>query len=174
MKSIYQIKITLKGIKPPIWRRVEVHSDILLIHFSHLVLNVMGWYSSHLFSLEFDREEYFSDKETAEECGGHSMGNKKLNAFLTEPKEKGLLTYDFGDNWEHEILLEKILAPEPGGKYPNLNAGKRNCPPEDCGGIWGYYHLLEVMKDPKHPEYEDMMEWLGEEYDPEAWSLEAL
>lgn len=79
--------------------------------------------------------------------------------------------YDFGDSWEHEIRLEKIL-PREKRKYPACIAGKRACPPEDCGGIWGYEEFLEIIKDPEHEEYEDMLDWVGGEFDPEHFDIE--
>ena len=83
-----------------------------------------------------------------------------------------LFTYDFGDNWEHTVLLEKILAPEPGTHYPRCISGKRNCPPEDCGGPWGYADLLEALANPKHPRHADMIEWTGGDHDPEEFDVE--
>jgi hypothetical protein len=82
--------------------------------------------------------------------------------------------YDFGDGWEHEILVEKILQSEPGVRYPVCLAGKRACPPEDCGGVWGYESLLEALRDPEHPEHNDMLEWIGEDFDPEAFDLDSI
>jgi hypothetical protein len=80
--------------------------------------------------------------------------------------------YDFGDSWRHEILVEKVLAPEAGGRYPQCVAGKRACPPEDCGGVWGYERFLEVIKDEDDPEHEETLEWAGGSFDPEAFSVE--
>jgi hypothetical protein len=77
--------------------------------------------------------------------------------------------YDFGDGWEHGIQLEKIVGPEPGVHYPRCLAGRRACPPEDCGGVWGYAELLEILADPRHPEHAERLEWLGGPIDPEAF-----
>ena len=82
--------------------------------------------------------------------------------------------YDFGDSWRHKIVLEKILHFDKEQKYPVCIKGKRNCPPEDCGGIWGYYDLLEIIKNPKHPDYESMMDWLGDDFDPEYLDFEEI
>jgi len=88
-------------------------------------------------------------------------------------KEKDVLLYeyDFGDGWEHEIILEKIIEEDEKNQIPRCIDGKQNCPPEDCGGIWGYEDLLKVIKDKKHDEYEEMMEWLGEEFDPDYFNI---
>jgi len=87
---------------------------------------------------------------------------------------KFLYEYDFGDGWEHELLVEKILPAEPGVGYPRCLKGKRACPPEDVGGVWGYADFLEIMRDPNHPEHEDMLEWVGGEFDPEVFDLEEV
>jgi Plasmid pRiA4b ORF-3-like protein len=81
--------------------------------------------------------------------------------------------YDFGDGWEHVVLLEKVLPPEQGVDYPRCTAGKRACPPEDVGGVWGYESFLETIRDPSHPEHDDMLEWAGGEFDPEQFDLNA-
>lgn len=101
----------------------------------------------------------------------HFMDSRrtKLSKVVTREKSGFAYEYDFGDSWEHQILVEKILPPEPGGQYPVCLAGKRACPPEDCGGIWGYDELLETIRDPLHEEYESMMEWLGGSFDPEEF-----
>jgi len=92
------------------------------------------------------------------------------------PKVKGKLTYeyDFGDGWEHSIQVQKIIEPKAGVSYPICQAGKRGCPPEDCGGVGGYYRMLEIIADPNHEEYEDMIDWLGEDFDPEGFDMEEV
>ncbi len=97
-----------------------------------------------------------------------------LSCVLQEPKDKIIYEYDFGDSWEHELLLEKVLAPDPAIRYPICVTGKRACPPEDCGGIWGYAELLEALASPNHPEHASMLEWAGDDFDPEAFDLEAV
>ena len=82
--------------------------------------------------------------------------------------------YDMGDGWEHEILVEKTLPTEPSQHYPVCVTGRRACPPEDCRGLWGYADLLEIIKDPKHEEYEERVEWLGGELDPEAFDVDQV
>jgi hypothetical protein len=95
--------------------------------------------------------------------------------LITNEKEKFHYLYDFGDSWEHEILVEKILPLEKGTHYPVCVTGKRACPPEDCGGPYGYEELLEILKDPSHPEYEDRIDWLPEEdFDPETFYVELV
>ena len=92
------------------------------------------------------------------------------------PKVKSKLTYeyDFGDGWEHTIEVQKIEEPKPGVEYPVCLAGKLACPPEDCGGIYGYYHMLDVVADPDHEEHDDLVEWLGDDFDPEAFDIDEV
>lgn len=100
-----------------------------------------------------------------------SENSVKLSQVVNGEKFKFSYTYDFGDSWEHEILLEKELLSSPDTKYPVCITGKRACPPEDCGGSWGYAELLEIMADPSHPEYEERMEWVGESFNPDIFDI---
>jgi hypothetical protein len=97
-----------------------------------------------------------------------------LSQIAPREKSKFVYEYDFGDGWEHDIVVEKILPPEPGVVYPRCIKGKWACPPEDVGGIWGYSSFLVIMEDPKHPEHESMLEWIGGSFDPEAFDLDAI
>ena len=94
--------------------------------------------------------------------------------MVTSENERFLYEYDFGDSWIHEILVEKILPPEPKKRYPVCLKGKRACPPEDVGGPWGYADFLEAIRDPDHPEHEEYLEWAGEDFDPEAFDLDEV
>lgn len=94
-----------------------------------------------------------------------------LSRIARHAKRKFVYEYDFGDSWEHEIVVEKILRPETGLKYPNCITGKRACPPEDVGGTWGYVTFLEAMSDPTHEEHDSYLEWIGGEFDPEEFNL---
>jgi pRiA4b ORF-3-like protein len=94
-----------------------------------------------------------------------------LNQILSRPKQKMIYEYDFGDGWEHELLLERVLAPEPGVRYPRCTDGARACPPEDCGGTGGYENFLAAIRDPNHEEHEEYLEWIGDEFDPEQFDV---
>jgi hypothetical protein len=166
-----QLKITLTGIKPPIWRRILVTPEIKLNKLHDVLQIVMGWTNSHLHQFEtplgyvadpdFDLEEAESSKKTT------------LQSVLSGPKSHIRYEYDFGDGWDHQILLEKVVElDEP--VFARCLTGARACPPEDCGGFWGYDNLLEVLKNPKHPEYKEMSEWIGHGFDPEAFDVEAI
>ncbi|RJO64282.1 MAG: plasmid pRiA4b ORF-3 family protein [Myxococcales bacterium] len=170
--KIYQIKLTLKSSKPPIWRRLLVPSTIRLSDFHMVIQTAMGWTNSHM--SEFYTVVKGWHKPGPDEDKPHDAREASLDQLLKTPKDKCYYTYDFGDNWEHEILLEKVAdadASWPG--RPVCLKGVRACPPEDCGGVWGYYELLETVSDPKHPEHKEMKEWLGP-FDPEAFDLETV
>jgi len=170
--KLFQIKLTLRDSKPPIWRRLLVPSTIMLSELHMVIQTAMGWTNSHM--SEFHTIVKGWSKPGPDEDNAHDAREARLDQLLKTPKDKCYYTYDFGDNWEHEILLEKIAEPDeawPG--YPVCVKGVRACPPEDCGGIWGYYELLETVSDPKHPEHKEMKEWLGP-FDPEAFNLEAV
>jgi len=200
--SIYQVRITLNDSKPPIWRRVAAPSDITLGELHEVIQIAMGWTDSHLHQFveyrnpnrptckeiqtlprkaldELTRTpRYFVTKVTPwgapTEMEGEDEDAVTLAEVCPKVKSKLIYEYDFGDSWEHTIEVQKIVEPEPGTKYPVCLAGKKACPPEDCGGVWGYYRLLETIANPKHEDHEDMLEWLGGEFDPDAFDLEEV
>lgn len=167
---LYQLKITLKGSKPSIWRRVEVADDVILARLHAIIQAAMGWTDSHLHMFSVGRASY-GVPHPDDESDVHDERRVRLNQLLTAPKQKLTYEYDFGDSWTHEVQLEKVLAPEPGATYPRCTGGKRACPPEDCGGVWGYADLLEALADPEHPEHDELLEWVGDTFDPEQFDL---
>jgi hypothetical protein len=170
---VYQIKVTLKGSKPPIWRRIQVTSDTTLARLHRILQRVMGWEGYHLYQFAVGGMEY-SDPRVLEEMEGKDARKVTLATVVRGEKSKFLYEYDFGDRWDHKLLIEKILPRDEGKRYPLCLTGKRACPPEDCGGIWGYAGFLEAIRDPKHPEHEDMLEWVGGEYDPDVFDLDEV
>jgi len=171
--SIYQIKVTLKGTKPPVWRRFQVPSNLNLFQLHEILQTVMGWEDYHLFLFNIGGQEY-RQPDLEFDSDLTDAKSVKLKHVYKGPNTKFVYVYDFGDNWEHEIRIEKEVPSESGTRYPICLTGKRACPPEDCGGVWGYADLLKVIQDPSHPEYEEMMEWLGGEFDPEEFELEEI
>jgi len=174
-QEIYQVKVTLLDTRPPIWRRLLLPAGLTLDILHHVLQVAMGWTDSHLHEFSVGKKRFgVPDPEdqlmdlppVGDERGAH------LFMVLGKAGAKARYTYDFGDNWEHAIVVEKVLQPEPGVAYPICVGGKLRCPPEDCGSIPGYYNLLEVIHDPTHEEHEEMREWLGGEYDPEAFSVD--
>jgi hypothetical protein len=184
--KIYQLKITLKGVRPPIWRRVLVKSNTTFDQLHFIIQRSMDWNGSHLYGWEVKGKEYtgqntifaelgFLDDEE-EDNSNHEFDETEIGKIIGEKvNTKFVYIYDFGDNWEHEILVEEILPVDPKiKKYPVCITGKRAAPPDDCGGSWGYQQLLEILKDPEHPEYEEYMDWVEEDFDPEYCNLEQI
>jgi Plasmid pRiA4b ORF-3-like protein len=169
-RVVYQIKVTLRGSKPPIWRRFQVTSDTSLVQLHRILQHVMGWEGYHLHQFIVDGVMY---GETDMMDAGDTVDEKTvaLDKMVRREKFKFIYEYDFGDSWEHELLIEKMLPVEDGKTYPVCLTGKRACPPEDCGGIWGYSDFLEAIQDPAHPEHDERLEWVGGEFDPAAFDL---
>ncbi len=168
-KKTYQIQIALRGSKPKIWRRILVPSDLLLSDFHKIIQTTMGWTNSHLHQFIKGRT-FYTRKMSGDDFWGEmdilDYSKMKLSDLLKKEKDKIIYEYDFGDGWEHDIILEKIDISEENKNIPTCLTGKNSCPPEDCGGIWGYLDMLEILKHPDHEEYEEYTEWLGEEFDP--------
>jgi len=175
---IYRLKVTLKGSKPPIWRRLEVPGNITLAKLHHILQVAMGWTDSHLHSFKIGKIYYQEpDPYSDPEFSLAEIRNEKklkLQQISLREKMKFLYEYDFGDCWEHEILVEKILPMTEERRRPVCLKGAKACPPEDIGGLWGYYNFLKIMQNPKHPEHEDMMEWMGGQFDPDEFDLEEV
>lgn len=167
---VYQLKITLKDSKPPIWRRVEVPDDITLARLHMIIQVAMGWTNSHLHMFTAGGVHY-GVPHPDDEMEIRDERRIKLNQLLAVPKQKLAYEYDFGDSWTHEVLLEQVREPEAGVTYPRCTTGKRACPPEDCGGVWGYADFLEAITDPNHPQHDNLLEWAGGEFDPVACDL---
>lgn len=177
---LYQLKISLKWSEPPIWRRVVVRADMELDRLHHVIQSAMGWRNSHMHQFiagaGFRRTYYLIPHPEFGGSGGEQFDERRFTVAGLAPKAKRKFTYeyDFGDGWQHDVLVEKILPPDPSFKHPVCLAGANACPPEDCGGIPGYYNLLAVLADPKHPEHEGMKEWIGGKLDAAAFSLEGV
>jgi len=179
--QVCQFKITLKGTRPPVWRRIQVPETYTLWDLHVAIQDVMEWddYYLHLFEMidpsTAMKVEVGIPEEVYGEWGETLPGWKeKIVDWFTMENRKTDYTYDFGDNWEHKIELEKILPREKSVKYPICVKGRRACPPEDCGGIWGYEEFLEAMKDPKHEQHKEMMDWIGGKFDPEHFNPEEV
>jgi hypothetical protein len=171
--QIYQIKVALKDSKPPIWRRILVPGDVTLEKLHYILQVAMGWTNSHLHQFIVGQTFYGQPHPDY----GFEMRDERrvrLNQIVTGEGAKFAYEYDFGDSWEHILLLEKVLEPESGQQYPVCVKGERACPPEDVGGVWSYEGFLEAIGDPDHPEHEDYMEWIGGEFDAEEFDLDAV
>lgn len=170
---IYQIKVTLEDSKPPIWRRVLVRSDVDLETLHYILQVVMGWTNAHLHQFIVGQTYY---GEPHPDYGFEMRDERRVRLNLVVPGEgfKFCYEYDFGDGWLHNLLVEKVLSPERGRQYPVCIKGKRACPPEDVGGVWGYDDFLEAIRNPDHPEHEDYLVWVGGEFDPEEFDLDEV
>lgn len=168
----YQLKITLNHIKPVIWRRFIVDSNIKLPDLHKIIQTVMGWTNSHLHQFAKDRK-FYSEPEEDSYSKYIDYRKIRLNQIVANEKESFSYEYDFGDGWEHEIVLEKILKNHK-QKYPVCIDGKRNCPPEDCGGPFGYENLIDALADSRHEDHSEMMEWIGGGFDAEYFDIEEV
>jgi hypothetical protein len=168
---IYQLKVTLEHSKPPIWRRLLVPGNVTLEKLHYIIQVAMGWTNSHLHQFIVG-QTYFGEPHP--DYGFEMQDERRVRLSQIAPREgfKFRYEYDFGDSWLHTLLVEKVLGPEPGQQYPVCIKGKRACPPEDVGGVWGYEEFLEAIGNPDHPEHENYLEWIGDEFDPEEFDLE--
>ncbi len=173
MSKTLHFKITLMGSKPPIWRKFEVTDNYRFDRFHQVIQIVMGWYNAHLHEFRFqDRQigmlldDDFDLPEVEDETTLY------LKDLSLNQGDAFVYLYDFGDSWEHVIHLEKIS--DATLFSPVCKEGDRACPPEDCGGIWGYTDLLEVLKNPSDSEYESWIEWLPEGFDPQVFPIDKV
>lgn len=165
MEEVYVLKIELTGSSPKIWRRVEVPSDCSFFQLHQIIQAVMFWenYHLHAFKMKIGRDEI----EIQPNENGSTAKEKKI--YLSEYMEivkEIIYIYDFGDYWEHKIKLENVKDPEKGVIYPRCIGGKNATPPEDCGGIDGYYDMLNIIKGKDCSSKDEILEWLGEDFDP--------
>lgn len=173
---VYQIKVGLRHAKPPIWRRIEVPADVSLAELHQVIQVAFNWQDTHLHMFETPYGDFgFEDAQLGHRA--EEAVTLEQVAPLGEQNKLGY-TYDFGDGWEHEILVEKALDRDPTVAYPRCTGGRRAAPPEDCGGIWGYAELLEILADPAHPRHSDMLAWLGldtaGDFDPNQFDRAAV
>lgn len=169
---LYQLKITLRHIRPPVWRRLVVPADIKLPKLHEVLQAAMGWTNSHLHAFRVNGVTY-GEPDPDFDAGMKSERGVRLDSVAGEGGSL-IYDYDFGDGWEHDIKVEAAIPAETDTPRYLCTAGERTCPPEDCGGPPGYMELLEALRDRKHPQHADMLEWMGGEFDPEAFDLDAV
>jgi hypothetical protein len=174
---VYHLNVVLDDIRPRVWRRLQVPGDANL-SWLHAALQVpVGWTNSHLHQFSAS-EKIFSDPafELDEfEDSPPVTDERKVTVAQVAPHEGDEISYqyDFGDSWGHRVAVVKILPPDAAAaKVARCLEGARACPPEDCGGVWGYAELLKIIKNPRHEEHKSMLEWLGGPIDPEAFDLD--
>ena len=171
-ERLYQFKITLNELQPPIWRRIQV-KNCTLDKFHERIQTAMGWTNSHLHQFEINGERYGDPlllDDGFEEF--HCMDSTVTRISDIIPKSGKrfvfLYEYDFGDDWEHEVVFEGCLRATDGQRYPVCVEGARACPPEDVGGVWGYAEFLEALADPRHERHKEFLQWRGP-FDPEQF-----
>jgi hypothetical protein len=166
-RQIFQLKVSLSDVTPPVWRRVLVPGGYTLDRLHRVFQQVMGWQDCHLHSFDIDGRQYGQPVPD-----GELSLRDELDARLDSVVVKGsrfLYTYDFGDWWEHEVTVEDVFGADPEERYPVCVDGERACPPEDVGGPFGYRHFLAALADPTHPDHEPMRDWVGGAFDPAAF-----
>ncbi|MDH5399113.1 MAG: plasmid pRiA4b ORF-3 family protein [Cyclobacteriaceae bacterium] len=180
--TVLQFYVELMEIKPVVWRRIQVpfHYNFWDLHTA--VQDAMGWWDSHLhnFSIRGKRKrkkaligipDFHKTGDLPEVFPGWEI---PVTVHFNSPGVEAVYEYDYGDGWMHMVKLEGHIHREIKLKYPLCIAGERACPPEDCGGVYGYYDLLKVLSDPKHADYHDTRTWVGEDYDPEYFDHEKV
>jgi hypothetical protein len=166
----------LDGSDPEIWRRFRLTGEMTLFDLHNVIQIVMGWTDSHLHDFEIKGKRYshrsqdddFYDEPPIDE------ENVLVGKVVKQRGQKFLYVYDMGDDWQHTLVVEEIAESPPGLPHPICLAGERECPPDDCGGIWGYYEMLKAVQDPQHEEHESYREWLQAGFDPDHFGLRGV
>lgn len=169
---IYQLKITLQGIRPSVWRRVLVNPDVTFFDLHKIIQTLMGWWNSHLHVFESDCGAFAPVEYELDFAIDSRM--VRLNEALSGRGQRLIYEYDLGDGWRHDVRLEKILPNDKTVSLPLCTGGARACPPEDCGGAEGYARMLRILKNPDHEEYGSFIEWLGGGFDPDFFDAEEV
>ncbi|TXF90882.1 plasmid pRiA4b ORF-3 family protein [Neolewinella aurantiaca] len=173
--AVYRIKISLKGAKPPIWRRIELSINTPLEELHAIIQTVFEWTDSHLHAFQNSRRDSFvSPHDPYSQEWSESYEGMTIEDMFAVSGKKFTYHYDFGDSWYHEVMLEKELPVDKKVKYPRCTAGRCAAPLDDMGGLWGFYDLVEAIEDPKHEMYEDAVAYLGKGFNLKAFDREAI
>lgn len=167
------IKVTLVDIDPPVWRRLDVPADTNLEELHELIQIAMGWHDEHLFSF-YLKPAGSKSRQFRNWTELDSEASIPLANLLTRRSDEIVYEYDFGDSWIHRIKLEKRIPSAEVSPVPKCTDGRRACPPEDCGGVYRYADLLDALTDESHPEHDDALDWMGDDFDPEKCDLEEI
>lgn len=175
--KILQLKICLENAKPLVWRRILIESSKAFSNLHDAIQQSFDWGDYHLHEFivaEAKIGPLPKEPEDPENTPDFDSRKTVLSRFLDKEGKTILYVYDFGDDWMHKIKVEKILPKEKGKKYPLCIGGAMNCPPEDCGGVWGYEDFKKAISDKKHPEHKEMLDWVGGYFDPEEFDIEKV
>jgi len=175
--AIVRLKITLADTEPPIWRRVEVPAEMTLKDLHSVIQAAMGWDNAHLYQFHVGRETIAGPGMGGEGFGmprATGAGRVRLVDLAARGIKRLAYEYDMGDSWEHRLQMEKLLPADPAASYPRFIDGAMHCPPEDVGGIPGFYEFLDAVADPKHPDHEDRRDWYGRTFQPTDLDAEPI
>lgn len=167
--AVYRFKITLQDSDPAIWRRIET-KDVALEQLHALIQTAMGWTNSHLHQFEIAGSRYTDPRfmmDDFDDFGALDYSGLRISDLVAQHGIKLRMSYeyDFGDGWQHELVLETVTESEPKIKYPRCVDGERACPPEDVGGVYGFADYVEAITNPNHSGHDDYLEWYGP-FDP--------
>jgi hypothetical protein len=166
MKEAIQLKISLENISPEIWREILVPKNYTFYQLHYAIQIAMGWTNSHLNEFIVKGYKIGILYDGMEEYDDELLDSKeiKIMSIIFEPGESFIYHYDFGDGWKHIVTIEKFVMLEDAEQLPFCIAGELKCPPEDCGGIPGFYNFLSIVSDKSHPEYKETKYWVGGKY----------
>jgi hypothetical protein len=170
-KTAHRLKVTIAGIRPPVWRRLLVPSRASLAELHGTIQEAFGWFDGHLHEFMLDGVRYGIDD--GEGWGDPPRDERRSRLSNVAPKGARIeYVYDFGDDWVHHIVVEDIVPIEPAGDYPRCLAGRRAGPPEDVGGPYGYEQFLKAIADPGHKDHDDLLTWVGGSFDSDSFDLD--
>jgi len=158
-RPVWRLKVELLGVAPAVWRRFDTYADVKLSQLHYFIQGAMGWELMHLCSYQ-DGRGY-----------GCQISSESLLCDACHVGDALTYTYDYGDNWQHLVTVEKAMA-RPTGTYPHVVAGKYACPPEDCGGPWGYGDMLKLLASRRDARRRELVDWLGGPFDSNAFDIE--
>jgi hypothetical protein len=171
--KIFELVVELQDVRPAVIRLIQVPGETPLAELHQVVQVAMGWTNSHLHEFDVNGARY-GQPDPDWDVGEVGDEAKAALFRLAGQGDRLAYVYDFGDGWTHTLVVEKVLSPEPGVRYPRCISGRRACPPEDVGGPWGYDGFLQAMADPAHPEHDERAEWAGGPFDPAAFDLDEV
>ena len=171
---VHQLKITLLDVEPGVWRRLRVEASVSFERLHVVLQKAMGWQNAHLYEFEVRGRRYGVPDAEEPEYKVEPVWKITLREAAPVEGTSFRYVYDLGDHWEHEIVVEQIQTPKEPFRHPVCFAGERRCPPEDCGGPPGYAELLEIIRDPDHPEHKERRDWLGRRFDLETFDLASV
>jgi len=168
-----QVKVTLRNVSPPVWRRLVLPAGTTLHELHEYIQAAFGWWNYHLYEFEISRKRYGIPDPDDDFGPPPADARRTTLSTVAGVGTSFLYTYDFGDGWDHTVEIEQLHAQVTGAAAPACIDGRRACPPEDCGGPWGYREFLEIIGSPDHPEHAERVEWAGDwggaRLDPDAF-----